>query len=215
MTRTRTIASPSRRSSAVAVVAVVALNSDHQDAKVVWAIFGPALGWNFIGTGLYAWHRRPESRIGALMVLFGFAWFVSALSLTNSALLYSIAQITGGLWGGVFLQLEMTFPSGRLARGADRAIVIAGYLIFTVASIPALLVARPARPGLRRLPGQRAARPPRSHAGDDRARAQALLYVALFVIVLVRLTLRWRRTARWNGCSSRRSTRAGCSPSCS
>ena len=35
----------------------------------------------------------------------------------------------------------MTFPSGRLAPGCDRALVIAGYLIFTVASIPEMLFA--------------------------------------------------------------------------
>ena len=33
--------------------------------KVVWAVFGPAVGWSFVGTGLYAWRARPESRIGA------------------------------------------------------------------------------------------------------------------------------------------------------
>jgi uncharacterized membrane protein YjjB (DUF3815 family) len=40
------------------VVAVV-LASDHKEPKAVWAIFGPAVGWSFIGTGLYAWRRRP------------------------------------------------------------------------------------------------------------------------------------------------------------
>ena len=42
----------------------------------MWAVFGPAVGWSFIGTGLYAWRRRPESRTGVLMVLLGFAWFL-------------------------------------------------------------------------------------------------------------------------------------------
>ena len=60
----------------------------------------------------------------------------------------------GGLWGGVFLQLIMSFPSGRLRPRRDRALVIAGYLIFTVASIPAMLFAGPHELGLRRLPGR-------------------------------------------------------------
>jgi hypothetical protein len=55
------------------------LASDHGDPKAVWAIFGPAVGWSFIGTGLYAWRRRPESRTGALMVLLGLAWFLFTL----------------------------------------------------------------------------------------------------------------------------------------
>ena len=49
-------------------VVALLLASDHQDAKTAWAILGPAVGWSFIGTGLYAWRRRPESRTGVLMV---------------------------------------------------------------------------------------------------------------------------------------------------
>ncbi len=37
-----------------AVVIATELASDHQDARIVWAVFGPAVGWSFIGTGLYA-----------------------------------------------------------------------------------------------------------------------------------------------------------------
>jgi peptidoglycan/LPS O-acetylase OafA/YrhL len=58
-----------------AAVVPLLLGSDHQDAKTAWAIFGPAVGWSFIGVGLYAWRRRPESRAGALMVLLGLRGF--------------------------------------------------------------------------------------------------------------------------------------------
>jgi hypothetical protein len=112
------------------VVALV-LESGHQQAKVEWAILGPLVGWSFVGTGLYASRRRPESRTGALMVLLGLAWFVSGLHFANSPLVYTIAGVVGGLWGGVFLQLVMAFPSGRLASRTDRGLVLAGYLIFT------------------------------------------------------------------------------------
>src|SRR3712207_3298193 len=117
-------------------VIVLVLASDHEDAKTVWAIFGPAVGWSFIGTGLYAWRHRPESRIGALMVLLGFAWFLSTLESANSPLVYTVALVVGGLWGAVFLHLGMTFPSGRLPPGLDRALVVAGYAIFPLASVP-------------------------------------------------------------------------------
>ena len=45
-------------------VGLLALASDHQDAKPAFAIFGPAVGWGFVGTGLYAWRREPENRTG-------------------------------------------------------------------------------------------------------------------------------------------------------
>jgi signal transduction histidine kinase len=175
------------------VVALV-LVSDHEEAKVVWALFGPAVGWSFIGTGLYAWRRRPESRTGVLMVVLGFAWFLSGLFFANSAFLFTFSKVTGGLWGGVFLHLVMTFPSGRLASGADRAIVIAGYLIFTVGSVPMLLFAGPSELDCDGCPANLLLvrrDPDLATVGTD---LEALLYVALFVIVLARLALRWWRT---------------------
>jgi signal transduction histidine kinase len=177
----------------VAVV-FVALGTDHNDAKEVWAVLAPTVGWSFIGTGLYAWRRRADSRVGALMVLQGFAWYLSACSLANSALLYSFGQIVGGLWGGVFLHLVMSFPSGRLRPGLDRVLVWAGYLIFTVASVPAMLFATPHELGCDDCPANVLLirhDPDLANAG---LALQAALYAVLFVIVLVRLALRWRRT---------------------
>jgi signal transduction histidine kinase len=176
------------------VVALV-LSSDHQDAQTVWAIFGPAVGWSFIGVGLYAWRRRPESRTGALMVLLGFAWFVSALHFANSALAYTFANVAGGLWGGVFLHLVMSFPSGRLVAGRDRAIVIAGYLIFTVASIPAMLFAGPHELGCDDCPTNVLLIRREPDVASAALTFEGALYAVLFVIVLVRLTRRWRRTS--------------------
>jgi signal transduction histidine kinase len=194
MTRTNTLVVVLAALVCGAATVVAALSTDHNDAKVAWAILGPAVAWSFIGTGLYAWRRIPESRVGALMVLLGFAWFLSALSLTNAPLTYTIAQVTGGLWGGVFLQLEMSFPSGRLARGADRAIVIAGYLIFTVASVPALFFGDQHDLGCDDCPSNLALIHHDHTLATIALGLQTLLYVALFVIVLIRLTLRWRHT---------------------
>jgi signal transduction histidine kinase len=173
------------------VVAVV-LTSDHQDAQAVWAIFGPAVGWSFIGTGLYAWRRRPESRTGELMVLLGFAWFLFTLDSSNSPLVYTFAQVAGPLWGAVFLHIGLSFPSGRLTPGLDRALVIAGYLIFPLAFVPALLFAGPQELGCDDCPENLLL----VHRDADLANIAmgfaALLYAGLFVIVLVRAVQRWR-----------------------
>jgi signal transduction histidine kinase len=177
-------------------VVALMLGSDHQSSKTAWAIFGPAVGWSFIGVGLYAWRRRPESRTGALMVLLGFAWFLAALNFADSPLVYSFAFVLGGLWGAVFLQLIMSFPSGRLAPGRDRTLVIAGYLIFTVASIPAMLFAAPHDLGCDRCPTNVLLTRHDPDLAHIAIGFQVALYVVLFVIVLVRLTLRWRRTGR-------------------
>jgi signal transduction histidine kinase len=39
-----------------------------------------AVGWTLIGCGLLAWSRRPQSRVGLLVALTGFAWFLGTLA---------------------------------------------------------------------------------------------------------------------------------------
>jgi signal transduction histidine kinase len=175
------------------VVAIV-LASDHNEPKAVWAIFGPAVGWSFIGTGLYAWRRRPESRTGALMILLGFAWFLFTLDAANSALVYTFALVTGPLWGGVFLHLGLGFPSGRLASRLDRRLVVAGYVIFPLAFVPALLFAGPDELSCDDCPQNLLL----IRVDPDLARLLlglgAALYAALFIVVLARAVERWRGT---------------------
>ena len=116
--------------------ALVALASDEVGSNVAWAIAGPVVGWSAVGTGLYAWRRRPQNRTGLLMVLLGFAWFNSTLVNADSELVHDYATVTAGLWGGVFLHLGISFPDGRLQSRGDRAIVLAGYVIFPLAFLP-------------------------------------------------------------------------------
>ena len=102
------------------------------------------MGWSFIGTGLYAWRRRPESRIGALMILLGFAWFLFTLRGRELAAWSTpFALVVGGLWGAVFLHLGVSFPTGRLTDPTARRLAIAGYFVFPLAFVPALLFAGP------------------------------------------------------------------------
>lgn len=180
--------------AAGAGVVAVELASRHQSAPVVWAIFGPAVGWSFIGTGLYAWRQRPESRTGALMILLGFAWFLFTLDASNSPLVHTFAAVIGGLWGGVFLHIGLGFPSGRLPSRLDRALVIAGYVIIPLAFVPALLFGSPNELDCGSCPTNLLLI---RRDGDLASIARvvgALLYVGLFLLVLGRATLRWLRT---------------------
>jgi signal transduction histidine kinase len=179
--------------AAAAVVALV-LTSDREDAGTIWAVFGPAIGLSFVGTGLYAAQRRPESRTGELMVWLGFAWFVSALHFADSALLYTIALLAGGLWGAVFLHLVMAFPSGRLRPGLDRVLGLSGYVVFTIGSVPALLVSSSADLGCGECPSNLLLIERDTALAAVANGFEAVLYGVLFVLVLGRLVLRWRAT---------------------
>jgi signal transduction histidine kinase len=187
---------------AIVLVALVAgggvialeLTSDHQSAKIAWAIFGPGVGWSFIGTGLYVWMRRPEARIGALMMLLGFAWFVFTLDAANSRVIYTLALIVGGLWGGVFLHLGLSFPTGRLTSTVDRVLAIAGYLIFPLAFVPSLFFAGPHEFGCDNCPTNLLLVRRDPDLTTVATAFGALLYLSLFVVVLARSVRRWRDT---------------------
>jgi hypothetical protein len=128
------------------------------------------------------------------MVLLGFAWFIFTLDAANSRLVYTIALVIGGLWGGVFLHLGLTFPSGRLTSALDRALTIAGYLIFPLAFVPALLFAGPHELGCDDCPTNLLLIRRDSDLAAVATAFGALLYLALFIVVLMRSIERWRGT---------------------
>jgi signal transduction histidine kinase len=175
------------------IVALV-LASDHQDPQAVWAVFGPAVGWSFIGTGLYAWRRRPESRTGALMVLLGFAWFLFVLMASDRPSVYTLSLVVGGLWGGVFLHLGLGFPSGRLSTRRDRVLAIAGYLIFPLGFVPALFFAGPEELECPECPTNVLLIERNEDLANLAFGLGALLYGILFVFVLLHALRRWRDT---------------------
>ena len=96
------------------------LSSDHMADRAVWAVFGPVVGWSFVGTGLYASRRRPESRFGALMVLLGFTWLLAPLGAADNPWLFTLGIVLGSLWGPVLAPRPAQLPVGRLA-GAGSA----------------------------------------------------------------------------------------------
>jgi signal transduction histidine kinase len=175
-------------------VAALQLSSDHRDPVAVWVVFAPAVCWSFVATGLYVWRHRPESRIGALMVALGFAWLLFCLQAADSPTLYAIGIVLGGLWGSLFLQIGLSFPTGRLPHAYDRVLVCAGYVIFPLAFVPALLfdaTPEPEPDGPENIlliadePG----------VADVLMALGALSYVVLFVLVLRRALIRWRATS--------------------
>jgi signal transduction histidine kinase len=176
------------------VVIALQLASDHKDPKVVWAIFGPAVGWSFIATGLYAWRHRPESRIGALMVLLGFAWFLSTFDAANSRLVYTFALVVAGLWGSVFLHIGVSFPTGRLTDSMALRLAIIGYFVFPLAPVPALLFAGPHELGCDDCPTNLLLIRRDGDLATALTALSALAYLALFSVVLAWAVRRWQRT---------------------
>ena len=119
--------------------AALILSSDHVDDRGLEAGLALLVGWSFIGTGLFAWWRRPANRTGLLMTAAGFAWFASRLSASDADLLFTIGIALDGLFVAIVGHLLIAFPTGRLQTRAERAVVATAYFAVTVLQVPSLL----------------------------------------------------------------------------
>jgi signal transduction histidine kinase len=106
----------------------LALNSDHVAEPGLQAALMDWITLPYVLAGVIAWYRRPDSRFGPLMIVAGFAMFVSSLSWANGALPHTIGQAFDLLPAVVFLHVFLAFPSGRLEQRFERALVVAGYV---------------------------------------------------------------------------------------
>ena len=120
-------------------IALLAANSDHLELRGVAVALGLLLGWSFIGTGLYAWDRRPENGTGALMVAVGFAWFLSTLVTANSELVFTIGLLVNNLFFATLLHLLLAFPSGKLEMRSHKRLAAASYFVAVVLGLPVML----------------------------------------------------------------------------
>ena len=96
------------------------LTSDHVDERGLEAALGLVVGWSFIGTGLFAWWRRPGNRTGLLMMAAGFAWFATGVSASDNDLVFTIGIALDALFPALLGHLLLAFPSGRLETRAER-----------------------------------------------------------------------------------------------
>jgi len=118
----------------------LALTSSHEDQKVVTAILGPLIGLSFIGTGVFAWWRRPLNRFGLLMTGVGFAWFLAGLTESNNSTVFTIGSYVEPLYLVIVIQMVLSFPTGRLETFAQRATITAGYLDVLAVRLPFFLL---------------------------------------------------------------------------
>ncbi|HEX6744275.1 MAG TPA: sensor histidine kinase [Solirubrobacteraceae bacterium] len=118
----------------------LALTSTHEDQKVITAILGPVIGLSFIGTGVFAWWRRPLNRFGLLMTGVGIAWFLAGLTESNNSTVYTIGSYVEPLYLVIVIQMVLSFPTGRLETLAQRVTIAAGYLDVLAVRLPFFLL---------------------------------------------------------------------------
>jgi signal transduction histidine kinase len=121
--------------------------SDFAVDKGLWIALDVFIVGGFIGVGLFAWSRRPDNRVGELMVVTGFAWWLSTFGLVEPALLFTIGLLLGNLYIAAAIHLLLAFPSGRLATRFDRRLVAFTYVAVTIGFLPFVFTVDPAASG--------------------------------------------------------------------
>ena len=84
---------------------------------------------SYVGCGLIAWSRRPESQFGPLLVAAGLAPAFARLSDANLEAVRVVGEGLRLLPVVVFLHVFLAYPSGRLSRPFDRLVVVSGYSV--------------------------------------------------------------------------------------
>jgi signal transduction histidine kinase len=160
----------------------------------LWIALNWVIGAGFVVVGVYAWLRRPDNRVGALMVATGFAWFVSVLGHIEPPLLFTVGVLFDSLFVAVAIHLLLAFPSGRLEARVDRWLVGAVYAAVTLGYLPTILFWDPATTGCVGCPDNVfliSSDPSLTMTSGD---VLAGIGVTLLLAVFVRLAGRWRRS---------------------
>jgi signal transduction histidine kinase len=170
------------------------LSSDHEDQPAGRAALIVVLGLVFVGSGLIALVRRPDNRIGGLMVMVGFLWFVGSLAESNEAAVFTLGVALALLVYPAFAHLFLAYPTGRLEDRLSRTVVLLAYIDVIVVQLAFLFVARhvggPANLGCDDCPDNVLL------IHDSNTAANVLGYVqrsAGIALILVALYLLWSR----------------------
>jgi signal transduction histidine kinase len=122
-------------------------NAEFNEDRGLWIALDLVIGFGFIGTGAFAWLRRPDNRVGALMMATGFAFYVSVGGLTEPEVPFTVGQALSNLFVATAIHLLLAFPSGRLEQTVDRVVVGVAYLTTTVGTIVPMFFFHPAEFG--------------------------------------------------------------------
>jgi signal transduction histidine kinase len=176
---------------ALALVPLIA-TADFLPDRPLWVVVDLVIGAGFTGVGLFAWYRRPDNPIGALMVATGFAWYLLVAGNTTPALLWTFGNLGSNLFAATAVHLLLAFPSGRLHNAVDRTLVAVAYLACTIGWLPFVLFTDPAAFGCMDCPENLLLIDASSGFVDTWVDGLGVVGITIMLAVLARLVQRWR-----------------------
>jgi signal transduction histidine kinase len=175
----------------VPLIATAEFASDHG----LWIALDLVIGFGFAGVGLFAWYRRPYNRVGPLMVLTAFAWYVSILERTEPPLLFTIGLLLENLFVATAIHLVLAFPTGRLERTVDRVLVVIGYVTTTLGFAIFTVFFDPAASGCASCPDNLLLIDSRPGFAMSWVDVLSVIGILLTPAVIARLVQRWREAS--------------------
>jgi signal transduction histidine kinase len=152
------------------------------------AVLTVLVTWSFVASGFVAWDRRPENRVGALLLFLGLWWtagHVMQPPTTSSPLVYSVGEVWRLAWTFGFVLVLLSFPAGRLTRSVDR--LLAGAVF--IAAVPMQLL------WLLFFEGQEPRNAflvwPSASTADAIDTAQRVVWLGVAVVLVVMFAARW------------------------
>jgi signal transduction histidine kinase len=101
------------------------LDAEHSVGE---GIFTGVSGLLFLGAGVVASHRRPENRVGLLMVLVGVGWFAEDVRFVPFPATHTLGLMLSTASSGFLAHLVLAFPTGRLGSRPLRWLVATAYV---------------------------------------------------------------------------------------
>jgi signal transduction histidine kinase len=167
--------------------------SEHTELRGLWIAGSVAITWGFLGAGLFAWAKRPDNRVGPLMVAVAFSWVVSDLVFANADLLFSVGSALSLVYIAVTVHLLLVFPTGRFESRVDRLIAAAAYFAAGVLYVTAVTFADPRAFECAECPGNSLLIADNKALADALAVAVSVVFAGVAFALAVRLVTRWLR----------------------
>jgi signal transduction histidine kinase len=118
---------------------VLAYTGDVMEPRGLRAALACWLTLPYVLAGVVAWRRRPDSRLGPLMVTAGFVTALTFFNWSDDDLAFTLGLLFQFLPPALYLHLFLSFPDGRLHTRFERGVVVAAYVVACL-KLPRLLL---------------------------------------------------------------------------
>ncbi len=99
---------------------------------LLWTIGDFVPGVVFLVAGQLAWDRRPDTRVGPLLVAIGFTWYVGTYGASRDV--GAVAHAFQGYFNALLAWLVLAYPTGRLRDRASHLVVAAWFVVLGIRS---------------------------------------------------------------------------------